>query len=235
MSLLDKLFFFVCKQKFGVKFYLSVFGMMLLGFVGSVIVYELGLKKIWAIPLIVAVLYFMLWLVINYIRFHYYVGEDGKLQKRIFIGKTKVYDGFRQTAKKYEWQVKNVIGTADMGFIIRGVEQEVDFEINMLDPTSLNSGATGAYAVYIKTQKGENFEILPSDIVEKSSGSKIKDKLVGENKDSLAWLMKNNKYITKISFYNGLMASLIFDSVNMAQNAKEAISRLVQISKSYAN
>jgi len=240
MSWLDKLFFFVCKQKWGFKqIFFSVFWVILIGFIGSVILYKAGVNNvyIWPIPLYISMGYFYLCFITMQIRFHYYIGVDGKLQKRIFVKKTEVYNEFRQAAKKHGWKVKNAIGTADMGFTVKGTEQGVDFEIEMLDTMSSNSGAVGAYAVYIKTQKGENFEILPNDVSKNKeiSSPKVKSKLIGDNKDNLVWLMGNNKYITKISFYNGLMAALIFDNISMAQNVKEVVSKLVQISKTYKN
>ncbi|MCX6724101.1 MAG: hypothetical protein NT155_02930 [Candidatus Staskawiczbacteria bacterium] len=228
MSWLNKLIALTYNPKFRMPFFLSPFLGMIFGDIGTIIMIKMGFPNPkFAIPVFIAIGYFILWIIIMYVRLYNYIGEDGKLQKKTFVKNTQVYDRFRQEARKYDWMVKEIPKVPllmDYGFTIKGVEQGVAFEIAMIDNFS-NAGGFSERAVYIKTKKGENFEISPANAV--------KNQFVEANREDLNYLMRNNKYITKISFYKGQMAALIFDYIGMSSNVKEVVSRLIQISKSY--
>ncbi|MCX6752510.1 MAG: hypothetical protein NTZ87_03380 [Candidatus Nomurabacteria bacterium] len=235
MNLINHLIIFTHNPKYKMLFFLSPFIFMIIGFAGAIIFYELNLSY-YFLPIFLSVVYFCCWIIIMYIRTYFQIGENGKLTKSKFQNINDVYDKFRIETKKYGWDIIEKIKTPlmDYGFIIKGIENDIRFELEISTELSGGNNIFPDNGIYMNIKKGDKFNIKPDDLLSKTTdNSSVKQKLIISNRVELYWLMRDNNFISRIEFGNGSMAVLLFDYYMLPANLKKVLSNLALIAKSY--
>ncbi len=210
-------------------FLLSPFIIIFLGFTLSIFLSELNhpiKENIILIPLFLGIGYFIFWfflIIITIIFNAKYVPYDPKTIKNLL-----------NESKKNNWRIVNETKqmNGEISFKVTGIENNCEFTFEREKP--IPEDAFFNTAIYIKSKKGENYDITSNDL----GGNEIirnlsKNKLITKTRTDLNWLIKTNNYISIISFHNGSMGALIEDEVNIHTHLKEVILKLIEITKIY--
>lgn len=171
-----------------------------------------------------------------YIRFYYKVTENG-LEKREFVPKSQIAGRIIDESTKLGWKCDGKIKyiNEDMGFTIVGDIEGTRFKIIREIPAGEHHIHTQT-CIYLETKRADNFEVLSLDLNrEGQKNSIVKSNFINKNKSNLQWLMKDNPFISKISFLNGLMGVIIWDEINFPSHLREVIKNIIDLKTSYEN
>jgi len=210
-------------------FLLSPFIICFIGFIITIILGRLNYplkENVILLPIVIGIGYFILWflwIIISIIFNAKYVPYNPMTIKNLL-----------NESKKNNWKILNEAKqmNGEISFKVTGIENNCEFTFERERPISEEIFFNTA--IYIRSNKRENYEITSTDLDKGDVGKKSsKNILITKMRTDLNWLIKTNNFISKISFHNGSMGALIEDEVNIHTHLKEVIIKLIEITKVY--